>query len=77
MSRGAGTWAQAKAASVNDQTIDRLRKVRNGCYQAFLRSEAIEIDGVVEALADLRGRLAPTHAFEKLHPPAAGVHARP
>ena len=53
MSQGAGTWAQAKAVGVDDQTIDKLREVRNGYYQAYLRSEAIEIDGVVEALAEL------------------------
>ncbi len=53
MSQGAGTWAQAKAVGVDGQTIDKLREVRNGYYQAYLRSEAIEIDGVVEALAEL------------------------
>lgn len=53
MSQGAGTWAQALAAGVDDQTIDRLRDVRNAYYQDYLRTEAIEIDGVVEALAEL------------------------
>ena len=53
MSHGAGTWAQAKAAGVDDHTIDRLREVRNAYYQQYLRTEAIEIDGVVEALAEL------------------------
>lgn len=53
MSQGAGTWAQAKAAGVDDRTIDRLREVRNAYYQEYLRTKAIEIDGVVEALAEL------------------------
>lgn len=53
MSQGAGTWAQAKAAGVDDHTIDRLREARNAYYQEYLRSEAIEIDGVDDALADL------------------------
>jgi HAD superfamily hydrolase (TIGR01509 family) len=53
MSHGAGTWAQARAAGVDDRTIDRLREVRNAYYQEYLRTEAIEIDGVVEALAEL------------------------
>jgi len=53
MNQGAGTWAQAKAAGVDDSTIDRLREVRNAYYQEYLRTEVIEIDGVVEALADL------------------------
>lgn len=53
MSRGAGTWAQAKAAGVDDRTIDRLRGVRNAYYQRYLQTEAIEIDGVVDTLAEL------------------------
>lgn len=53
MSLGAGTWAAARAAGVDDRTIDRLREIRNGYYQEYLRSETIEIDGVVEALATL------------------------
>jgi HAD superfamily hydrolase (TIGR01509 family) len=53
MSQGAGTWAQAKAAGVDNHTIDRLRMVRNAYYQEHLRTETVEIDGVVEALAEL------------------------
>jgi HAD superfamily hydrolase (TIGR01509 family) len=53
MSEGAGTWAQAKAAGVDDHTIDTLREVRNAYYQEYLQTEAIEIDGVVDALAEL------------------------
>lgn len=52
MGQGAGTWAQAKAG-VDDRTIDRRRAVRNAYYQEYLRTEAIEIDGVAEALAEL------------------------
>ena len=53
MSHGAGTWAHAKAAGIDDHTIDRLREVRDAYYQEYLRTEDIEIDGVVEALAEL------------------------
>ena len=53
MSEGRGTWAQAAAAGVDPQTIDRQREVRDTYYQEYLRTEAIEIDGVVEALAEL------------------------
>ena len=35
------------------QTISRQREVRNEYYQEYLRTERIEIDGVVEALAEL------------------------
>ena len=53
MSVGAGTWAQATAAGLDDRTIDRLREVRNRYYQDYLRTEKIDIDGVVEVLDQL------------------------
>jgi HAD superfamily hydrolase (TIGR01509 family) len=53
MSRGLGTWAQAEAAGVDERTINRQREARNAYYQEYLRTEPIEIDGVVEALAEL------------------------
>jgi HAD superfamily hydrolase (TIGR01509 family) len=53
MSQGLGTWAQARAAGVDERTINRQREVRNAYYQEYLRTEAIEIDGVVEVLAEL------------------------
>ena len=53
MNQGSGTWAQAKAAGIDEQTISRQRDVRNDYYQEYLRTEAIEIEGVVETLAEL------------------------
>ena len=53
MHQGQGTWAQAKAAGIDEQTIGRQREVRNAYYQEYLRTEAIEIEGVIEALAEL------------------------
>lgn len=53
MSQGLGTWAQARAAGVDERTINRQREVRNACYQEYLLTEAIEIDGVPEVLAEL------------------------
>lgn len=53
MARGSGTWAQARAAGIDEQTVDRLREARDRYYQEYLRTEAIEIDGVLEALAEL------------------------
>ena len=53
MSQGLGTWDQARAAGIDEQTISRQRAVRDDYYQAYLRTEAIEIEGVVEALAEL------------------------
>lgn len=53
MSQGLGTWAQARAAGIDERTISQQREVRNDYYQEYLRTEAIEIDGVVDALAEL------------------------
>jgi HAD superfamily hydrolase (TIGR01509 family) len=53
MGQGLGTWAQAKAAGVDEQTIGRQRAVRDAYYQEYLRTESIEIEGVVETLAEL------------------------
>jgi HAD superfamily hydrolase (TIGR01509 family) len=53
MSQGAGTWTQARAAGLDEATISRQRAVRDQYYQEYLRTEAIEIEGVVEALAEL------------------------
>lgn len=53
MSQGLGTWAQARAAGIDEQTISGQREVRDRYYQEYLRTEAIEIDGVEEALAEL------------------------
>jgi HAD superfamily hydrolase (TIGR01509 family) len=53
MGRGSGTWAQARAAGIDDATIGRLRRVRDDYYQEYLRTESIEIDGVLDALTEL------------------------
>jgi HAD superfamily hydrolase (TIGR01509 family) len=53
MSQSGGTWAQARAAGIDEATINRQRRVRDEYYQEYLRTEAIEIEGVVEALAEL------------------------
>ncbi len=53
MNQGLGTWAQARAAGIDEQTISRQREVRDDYYQDYLRTEPIEIAGVVETLAEL------------------------
>jgi len=53
MNQGLGTWVQARAAGIDEQTISRQREARNDYYQEYLRTEAIEIDGVVDTLAEL------------------------
>ena len=53
MNQGLGTWAQARAAGIDEQIISRQREVRDRYYQEYLRTESIEIDGVAETLAEL------------------------
>ena len=55
MTQGLATWAQAKAAGIDEQTISRQREVRNAYYQEYLRTEDIEIEGVLETLDVLAG----------------------
>ncbi len=50
MTQGWATWAQAIAAGIDEQTINRQREVRNAYYQEYLRTEDIEIEGVMETL---------------------------
>ena len=50
MTQGMATWAQAIAAGVDEETISRQREVRNAYYQEYLRTEDIEIDGVLDTL---------------------------
>ena len=56
MTQGMATWAQARAAGIDEQTISRQREVRNLYYQEYLRTEDIEIEGVLETLDVLAGR---------------------
>jgi HAD superfamily hydrolase (TIGR01509 family) len=48
-----GSWCQAKAAGIDEQALGARRAARDAYYQEYLRTEAIEIEGVVEALAEL------------------------
>jgi HAD superfamily hydrolase (TIGR01509 family) len=53
MTQGLGSWAQARAAGIDEQALSTRRAARDAYYQEYLRTEAIEIEGVVEALAEL------------------------
>ncbi|GBF75602.1 haloacid dehalogenase [Paenibacillus sp. 598K] len=53
MTQPLGTWSQARAAGIDEQTISKQREVRDVYYQEYLRKEAIEIEGVVETLEEL------------------------
>jgi len=53
MTQGLGSWVQAKAAGIDEQALSSRRTARDAYYQEYLRTEAIEIEGVVEALSEL------------------------
>lgn len=53
MAQGLGTWSRARAAGIDEETIDRQRAARDAYYQEYLRTEAIEIEGVLDTLARL------------------------
>ncbi len=53
MARGSGPWAQARTAGLDDRTLSRARDARDGYYQEYLRTKDIEIEGVVDVLAEL------------------------
>ena len=53
MTQGGGSWAQARAAGIDEQTLNIRRAARDAYYQEYLRTEAIEIEGVIEALAEV------------------------
>ena len=53
MTLGLGSWIQAKEAGVDEVQLSRLRDARAAYYQEYLRTESIDIEGVVETLAEL------------------------
>ena len=53
---GGSCWELARARGLGDRDVEVGRADRDGLYQEFLRSEAIEIDGVAEVLAELAPR---------------------
>ena len=53
MTLGLGSWVQARAAGIDEQELSLRRAARNAYYQEYLRTEAIEIEGVSQALAEL------------------------
>ena len=46
LSRGHGTWA--RAAGVDEHTINRQGEICDAYYQEYLPTEAIEIGGVLD-----------------------------
>ena len=56
MTQGEATWAQAREAGIDEQIINRQREVRDVYYQEYLRTQDIEIEGVL-------GNTGPTRRY--------------
>ena len=54
MALGRGTWGRARAGGVDEAAIDQSRTRRDAYYQEYLRTEDLSIDGVPEALMEMR-----------------------
>ncbi len=76
MTQGLATWGQARAAGIDEQTISRQREVRNAYYQEYLRTEDIEIEGVLETLDVLAGEYRMAVITTSKPPDFALIHDR-
>ncbi len=53
MNLGLGMWVQPRDAGVDEAVIQQARAARDAYYREYLRTEAVEVEGVVEALTEL------------------------
>ena len=53
MANGVSAWEAARASGISEADITRGRELRNRYYQEYLLTEDIEIDGVLQTLAEL------------------------
>ena len=55
MANGVSAWEAARVSGKSESEIKRGRDLRNRYYQEYLVTEDIEIEGVLETLAELAG----------------------
>lgn len=55
MASGVSAWERARDSGIAESEIRRGRERRNRYYQEYLMTEDIEIEGVLETLAELAG----------------------
>ena len=53
MANGVSAWEAARVSGISEAEIKRGRDLRNRYYQEYLTTEDIEIEGVLETLAEL------------------------
>jgi len=54
MARGGTAWEVARAQNISEEIITKQREQRDVYYREFIRTEHIEIDGVVDTLEELK-----------------------
>jgi HAD superfamily hydrolase (TIGR01509 family) len=54
MARGGTAWEVARAQNISEKIITKQREQRDIYYREFIRTEHIEIDGVVDTLEELK-----------------------
>lgn len=55
MANGVSSWERARSSGVAGPEVTSARERRNRYYQEYLATEDIEIEGVIETLAELAG----------------------
>ena len=53
MANGVSAWEEARVSGISESEIKRGRELRDQYYQEYLTTEDIEIEGVLETLAEL------------------------
>ena len=53
MANGVSAWEAARASGISESEIKRGRELRDQYYQEYLTTEDIDIEGVLETLAEL------------------------
>ena len=53
MANGVSAWEAARVAGIPEDEIERGRDLRNRYYQEYLATEDIEVEGVLQTLAEL------------------------
>ena len=76
MASGINTWEVARASGISESDISRARELRNRYYQEYLITEDIEIDGVLETLAELAGTYRMAIVTTSKRPDFALIHEK-
>jgi len=53
MANGVSAWEEARVSGISESDIKRCRELRNRYYREYLVTEDIEIEGVLQTLAEL------------------------